>query len=265
MFTSRRRSRPMLFLLCIVLANVVLFGALVAAQEAEPPHWEYEGEAGPVHWGELSEEYALCATGQSQSPIDLFDAASTDLTDIVFNYQPSDLTIKNNGHTVQVDYAPGSTITVDGVDYELKQFHFHHPSEHAVDGVIYPLEMHLVHADADGNLAVVGVFIKEGQDDNAAFAPVFENLPTEKVDATAIDGVSVDAAALLPAEHAFYTYSGSLTTPPCSEGVHWIVLSTPVTLSPAQIQQFAAVFPLDARPLQALNGRDLSEDTGADA
>jgi carbonic anhydrase len=252
-------------LLITVLLNSLIVISLVAAQEAEPPHWTYEGEAGPAEWGDLSEEYALCSSGQSQSPIDLHAAASQDLTDIVFNYQPSDLTIKNNGHTVQVDYAPGSTITVDGTDYELKQFHFHHPSEHAVDGVIYPLEMHLVHADADGNLAVVGVFIKEGMDDNVAFAPVFENLPTEQVDPTAIDGVSVDAAALLPADHLFYTYSGSLTTPPCSEGVHWMVLSTPITLSPAQIQQFTDIFPLDARPLQPLNGRDLSADSSADA
>ncbi len=260
------QSRFIILAVGVVCFNLVLISGLVSAQDTTtPPHWEYEGEDGPAHWGELGAEYAMCSTGQSQSPIDLFDAASTDLTDIHFNYQPSALTIKNNGHTVQVDYAPGSTITVDGTDYELKQFHFHHPSEHAVDGVIYPLEMHLVHADADGNLAVVGVFIKEGMEDNAAFASVFENLPTEMMDATAIDGATVDAAALLPTEHQFYTYSGSLTTPPCSENVHWMVLATPITLSRAQISQVTDIFPLDARPLQPIHDRELNEDSSSDA
>lgn len=238
------------------------FAGSIAAQEA-PPHWTYEGEEGPAEWGELSEDYALCSTGVEQSPIDILAPESGDLSDITFNYEPSALTIKNNGHTIQVDYAEGSSITVDGTEYFLKQFHFHHPSEHTLAGVVYPMEMHLVHADADGNLAVVGVMIREGAADNAAFDSVWANLPTETVEPTAIDGATVSAADLLPADHTYDTYSGSLTTPPCSENVKWMVLTTPIELSVEQIAAFTDIFELNARPVQPLNDRTVTQDSGA--
>ena len=230
-----------------------------------PPHWSYEGEAGPDHWGDLAADYATCSTGTHQSPVDILAPESQALTDIQFNYNPSALTIKNNGHTIQVDYAEGSSITVDGTTYNLLQFHFHHPSEHTVDGVVYPMEMHLVHADADGNLAVIGVLIKEGVKANAAFAPVWANLPAEEVEPTLIDGATVNAADLLPADRTYDTYSGSLTTPPCSENVKWLVLTTPVELSVEQITAFSDIFEHNARPVQPLNDRSISEDSGADS
>ncbi len=264
------RKPLLVFLLIAAVLNSVLVFGVVAAQDATAtpvplPHWTYEGEEGPAHWGGLDSRFALCASGQSQSPIDILAPASQNLPDIQFNYQPSALTILNNGHTVQVNYDAGSSITIDGTEYALKQFHFHHPSEHTIEGVTYPMEMHLVHADANGNLAVVGIMIKEGEADNAALAPVFENMPTQKADAQTIADVTVNAADMLPDSHLYYGYSGSLTTPPCSENVKWMVLTTPITLSVEQIEKFAGAFELDARPVQPLNGRDLSVDSGADS
>jgi carbonic anhydrase len=199
-----------------------------------------------------------------QSPIDILVPASENLPDIQFDYAPSALTILNNGHTVQVNYDEGSGISIDGHEYALLQFHFHHPSEHTIAGVTYPLEMHLVHADADGNLAVVGLLIQEGTDANAGLESVFANLPTEHADAHAVEGASVNAADVLPAESLYYTYPGSLTTPPCSEGVRWLVLTTSITLSVEQIETFSSVFELDARPVQPLNSRDVVMDSAAD-
>ncbi len=263
-------KRAAAFVILILLLNVGFVVSITAAQDATAtpaplPHWTYEGEEGPANWGELDNRFEACKAGQTQSPIDILDATSENLPDIHFSYAPSALTILNNGHTVQANYDAGSRITVDGHQYDLKQFHFHHPSEHTIAGVTYPLEMHLVHADADGNLAVVGVLIQEGAGDNAAFDSVFANLPTEKVDAHAVEGASVSAADLLPAERLYYTYSGSLTTPPCSEGVRWMVLTTPITLSVEQIETFTSVFEFDARPTQPLNGRDVTVDSAVDS
>ena len=250
-------SRSLTAVLTLSIALSVVSAA--AAQEATPeplPHWEYEGEAGPDHWGELDERFAACAAGLEQSPVDIVTPTDPEtLPEIEFSYQPSSVTMRNNGHTIQVDYEPGSSITIDGTVYNLVQFHFHHPSEHTIDGVVYPLELHLVHADADGNLAVVGVLIKEGPEENAAFASVFDNLATEEMAPTLISDISVNAADLLPAEHHYFSYSGSLTTPPCSEGVRWSVLVEPVRLSVEQIEAFASIFPYDARPVQPLNDR----------
>ncbi len=258
------------FLLGIMFMMVCLaFAGIAAAQDGAhadtPPHWAYEGEAGPDHWGDLEADYATCSTGMQQSPVDILAPESQALTDIQFNYNPSALTIKNNGHTIQVDYAEGSSITVDGTEYLLKQFHFHHPSEHTIAAWSIPMEMHLVHADADGNLAVVGVLIKEGAADNAAFAPVWDNLPAEEVEPTVIDGATINAADLLPADRTYDTYSGSLTTPPCSENVKWLVLTTPIELSVEQIAAFSDIFELNARPVQPLNDRSVSADSGADS
>ncbi len=138
------------------------------------------------------------------------------------------------------------------------QFHFHSPSEHAVEGELYPAEMHLVHADADGNLAVVGVFISEGAE-NTAFTPVWDNLPAEETEATPT-GATINAADLLPDEQLFFRYSGSLTTPPCSEGVLWSVMSDPVEMSAEQIEMYTAIFSGNNRPLQVLNDRELQLD-----
>jgi carbonic anhydrase len=243
----------------ILFALVVLILAACATTEAEHPHWGYEGEGGPEHWGELSEEYELCETGVEQSPIDLSGETEQDLANIQFSYEPSAINILNNGHTIQVNYDEGSSIEVNGTRYQLLQFHFHAPSEHTEDGESFPAELHLVHADADGNLAVVGILLEEGQE-SAALAPVWLHLPAQEGEVETVEG-SVDAAGFLPEEQATYRYSGSLTTPPCSEGVSWFVMMEPVEISAEQLQQLAVIIEGSNRPIQELGERDLLGDT----
>ena len=221
-------------------------------------HWGYEGEGSPEHWADLDADYEACGVGIEQSPIDLTGSTTADLANIAFNYAESNVNILNNGHTIQVNYDEGSSAEIDGQTYNLLQFHFHAPSEHAVDGTLYSAEMHLVHADADGNLAVVGVLIAEGAE-NAAFTPVWDDLPTKEMEAMAT-GMMVNATALLPTEQMIYRYNGSLTTPPCSEGVLWSVMETPVEMSAEQIAAFTAIFEGTNRPVQPLNDRDLQMD-----
>ncbi len=213
-----------------------------APHEAGPPHWTYEGAEGPDHWGDLGDgAYPLCGTGKWQSPLDIstqdISAHYVDLPDMVFNYFPSDLTILNNGHTVQANYRGGSNAVIDGIHYDLLQFHFHTPSEHTVDGTSYAAELHAVHRNANGELAVVGILIQEGAE-NPAFDAVIANAPAEKADATTISGVTINLRDMLPEVTHTYRYSGSLTTPPCSEGVSWNLITDPIEMSAAQINRF---------------------------
>lgn len=236
-------------------------GGLSLSAGARPQaHWGYEGTNGPEHWGELDPGFAVCSDGREQSPIDLTGAERGDLSEIVFDYAPSPISIRNDGHTIQVNYESGSGIVLDGTRYDLTQFHFHHRSEHTVDGADFPLEVHLVHASADGALAVVGVFLAEGAA-NEPFAPVWRGMPAEAGPAAVVEGM-VDAGALLPERRTTWRYPGSLTTPPCSEGVSWLVMTEPVTASREQIEAFSALFPVNNRPVQALNGRRLVTDGG---
>ena len=229
------------------------------ATEAEHiVHWSYEGEGDPAHWAELDAAYEACGLGLEQSPIDLTGSTAVDLVNIAFAYAESNVNIFNNGHTIQVNYDEGSSIDVGGHVYNLRQFHFHAPSEHALDGAMYPLEMHLVHADAEDNLAVVGVFVTEGEE-NPAFAPVWADLPVEETEAQ-VTGMLVNAVDFLPTEQVFYRYNGSLTTPPCSEGVLWSVMAAPVEMSAEQIAAFTTIFEGNNRPLQPLNDRELELD-----
>jgi carbonic anhydrase len=225
----------------------------------EPPHWTYEGEEGPAHWGELDPTYALCGAGTHQSPIDVASAQEQDLANIVFHYQPSTENILNNGHTVQVNYDAGSYIELDGVRYDVLQFHYHAPSEHTIHGESFPAELHIVHKNADEILAVVGILLKEGAE-NSAYEPFLNNLPAEKTDAKDA-GVKIDAAALLPSVQTTYRYSGSLTTPPCSEGVNWLLMTTPVEISADQLSKLEGLFEENNRPIQPLNDRSLEEDS----
>jgi carbonic anhydrase len=253
-------------LIFIFVLTFGLMGATLAFQDATPTpapaHWTYEGEEGPEFWGELDANYAACSSGHAQSPIDLIGVQGVDLTAIVFNYNPSALNIFNNGHTIQVNYDAGSSITYNETEYSLIQFHFHHPSEHTVNGESFPMELHLVHADAKGNLAVVGILLRQGEADNAGLADVFANLPPEKSDPQPTE-LSVNAGDLLPQSRLYDTYTGSLTTPPCTQGVRWLVLTEPVEVSEAQLESFAAIFEMNARPVQPLNNRDLlADDSG---
>ena len=227
--------------------------------------WGYAGDIGPAQWGDLSPAFAACKLGESQSPIDLTSDTEAKPHDLEFRYASSPLEIINNGHTIQVNYAPGNMLLSGGRQFALVQFHFHHLSEHTVDGQPADMELHLVHQDDTGNLAVVGVFIAAGQQ-NDALQPVWAHMPADvgAVRQVQVQGVTVNAADLLPADLTYYSYVGSLTTPPCSEDVRWYVLAAPIEVSPAQVGRFAALYPDNARPTQPLNERIvyLSQPTG---
>jgi carbonic anhydrase len=248
---------------------VVAFGVAVVTLGAQTKHWAYEDhgdEVGPAKWGTLPGN-ASCATGKQQTPIDLAAgvAKPQDLPNLVFGYKPSSLSVVNNGHTVQMTYDAGSTLGRTGstTTSTLAQFHFHAPSEHTVDGVSYPMEAHLVHVDAAGKPSVVvGVFIKAGNE-NSALAKAFQDLPAREGDKRAPAGATIDARALLPVDKAFFTYAGSLTTPPCTEGITWYVLKTPIEMSPAQIRAFTSLEHLGHtnRPVQDLGGRVVLVDS----
>ena len=207
-------------------------------------HWTHED---PEAWG------GECATGDQQSPVDLTDAQPRDLADIEFDYQPSAVTVSNTGHTIQADYGTGSAIGVDGAWFDLVQFHFHAPSEHTVDGEHAAAELHLVHQDDEGNLAVIGVLVEKGEPDDGV-APVLEDVPYRAGTETEPDA-RIDADELLPESHLTYRYDGSLTTPPCSEGVQWLVMTEPVTWSAAQLTEFTDLYDGSNRPVQPLGDR----------
>jgi carbonic anhydrase len=248
------------FSVVLILTLTVGVG-LVAA--SDPVHWSYEGEEGPAHWGELSEDFAACGEGMEQSPVDVPASAPVNAADIGFNYQATDLNIVNNGHTIKVNYNEGSSMEIDGKTYNLLQFHFHALSEHTIGGNYSDGEMHLVHQSSDGEYAVVGVMLERGAE-NAAFAPVWDNMPAEEGEPQTISGVSVNAADLLPADQSYYRYNGSFTTPPCTEGVKWFVMSNPVELSDAQMGAFEAIYNGNYRPVQPFNARTFLE-TGPQA
>jgi len=219
-------------------------------QEHHPEHtWDYGESKGPSHWGELEPEFAPCKNGHRQSPIDIRNPQKADLPSIQFDYKPSSLHIIDNGHTVMINYGPGSSITVGGKKYALKQFHFHRPSEETIDGKAYEMVVHLVHADQQGNLAVVAVLLQKGED-NSLVRELWKDLPKEKEKEEDLGSVEIDVASLLPADRGYYTYQGSLTTPPCSENVTWFVLKHPMTVSTAEIEQFSNLYRHDARPTQ---------------
>ena len=224
--------------------------------QAEGAHWGYSGEAGPENWGKLDAGYAACETGKNQSPIDLSRFVEADLEPIAFAYKPGTTEILNNGHTVQINYAPGSGITVDGRTFELKQFNFHAPSEHTFNGKHFPLESQLVHADKDGNLAVVAVMFEMGRN-NALLSPLWMKMPNKKGDKNALPK-QYDVSAMLPSDRDYYRFDGSLTTPPCSEGVLWFVLKQPAIASKPQIDRFTEVMGHpNNRPVQPLNEREV--------
>lgn len=220
-------------------------------------HWSYEGEGGPQRWGDLSADFRACSLGVEQTPIDLQGTMRAEVGQVEPSFQQMALTVLNNGHTIQVDCAPGSQTLIAGQAFELVQFHFHHPSEHLLAGRGFDLELHFVHKSTQGQLAVLGVFIRPGQE-NAALAPIWAAMPREAGEPRRTD-TRIDPAALLPASRKYFRYSGSLTTPPCSEGVLWTVFKEPIEASSGQIRQFAELFPANARPLQPLNRRALLE------
>jgi len=238
------------------------------APPPEAPVWGYEGADGPAAWGTLCPEWAPCGAGQAQSPIDIVPPARGDLPALETKLRPAKLKIVhhehmadvvNTGHSIQVNYSDGDTLTIGDERFALLQYHFHSPSEHTVGGKHFAMEMHLVHRSSKGNLAVIGVFIEEGKA-NAAFDPIWANLPTSKGVEHHLEHVEVDVDRLLPADRTTYRYVGSLTTPPCSEGVRWVVMTTPVQLSAEQIGAFRKILVGNNRPVQPLHGRALATD-----
>ena len=228
-----------------------------AGQSLLPTHWDYEGTAGPDAWGKMRPEFSKCATGQRQSPIDIRGGIAVDLEPIKFDYRPSAFSVIDNGHTVQVNVEPGNAITIIGKRYELVQFHFHRPSEERINGRQYDMVAHLVHKDVDGRLAVVAVLLDRGSA-QAIVQSVWNNLPLEKGDEVRA-GSRIDLAQLLPDDKRYYTYMGSMTTPPCSEGVLWMVMKQPVGVSVEQVPIFSRLYPMNARPIQQADGRLIKE------
>ncbi|MDV6263747.1 carbonic anhydrase [Rhodococcoides yunnanense] len=234
--------------------------AASAAEQAgaqQATEFQYEGEFGPATWSSLSPQWGACADTSAQSPIDLHDAIPADLPALEFDYRPGDIALKNTTHTVQADETPGSEVVVDDSHFPLTQFHLHEPAEHELDGVRHDAELHLVHTADDGSITVVGVLIDKGAP-NAALGNYFDELPA--VDETAeLD--DFDPSQLLPTDRANVRYAGSLTTPPCTEGVQWIVMTTPVQASAEQLNEFRSVIEQNARPLQDQGSRSVLLDS----
>jgi carbonic anhydrase len=220
-------------------------------------HWSYSGLAGPQAWGKLKPEFSQCAIGQRQSPIDIREGIALDLEPVQFDYQPSSFSVIDNGHTVQVNLAPGNSIEVNGKRYALLQFHFHRPSEERINGRQFEMDAHLVHKDAEGRLAVVAVLLERGAA-QPLLQTVWNNLPLEKNEEFAARA-QIDLNQLLPTDRRYYTYMGSLTTPPCSEGVLWLVMQQPVPMSAQQIDIFSRLYPMNARPIQQAAGRMIKQ------
>ncbi len=260
---------------CTFLATLVAAVALLACQtdtadhaatESEPDtqdeeaaagdevHWSYEGDTGPAMWGALDPSFAACDDGMRQSPVDIVGAVAGGEIALDIRWQPGDAEVVDNGHTIQVNVAEGSAISLEGREFALLQFHFHHPSEHTVEGSAAPMDIHFVHAAAEGDLAVVGVFLEAGEAD-PTIQSIWDAIPSDGETPGAV--AALDPRALLPEGGSYYRYPGSLTTPGCSEIVSWVVMTEAVAVSQDQIEAFAAIYPMNARPVQALNERTI--------
>lgn len=260
-------TKSLAFASAIVTASFSLAGCAAPTPEptetaaATPAAWSYEGANGPDAWGTLDPSYVTCVDGTAQSPIDIVPSAEADLENITFNYVAGEAGVFNNGHTVEAEpmNEGEDTIVLDGATYPFLQFHFHAPSEHAVNGEHYPLEVHFVHKTEAGDIAVVGVLIEEGKA-NKAWQP-FVDLIASATDNPEDSLTELDWAAMLPAVQTTYRYDGSLTTPGCSEGVKWNVMTTPISMSAEQIAAFVGAYANNARPVQPLNDREVVLDS----
>jgi carbonic anhydrase len=246
-----------------VASALLLWAGGASATTADAP-WSYSGATGPSHWGSLSPAYALCADGTAQSPINIQHPKPMPLRNLDFDYVASEAEVFNNGHTVEAEPAPGtppSTLELDNVDYTFTQFHFHSPSEHTINGRRYPVEIHFVNKAADGRIAVVGVFLKLGAPANSDWQKFIDVISQATADPeqTVID--KLNWRKLLPTRQQTVRYDGSLTTPGCSEGVKWSVMTHPLTMSAQQLAVFEAAYTGNVRPTQPLNGRTVLIDS----
>ncbi len=238
------------------VAVLVFLSTIGAAQSAVP--WSYQGKSGPLSWGKLSPAYSACSDGREQSPIDIRGAhRNKALQPIEFHYLAGSVTLKNTGSTIEVQVHPGSYIVAGGTRYALESFTFHHPSEHAVKGRLTDMEVQLIHRSSEGKLAIVVSRLVENRDaPNATLAALWEHLPFTP-GTTASDEDMINPGGLLPGDRGYWTYMGSLTTPPCTEGVRWFVMEQPVTVSTDQLKVFSSLFRINSRPLQDARDRTI--------
>ena len=261
--------KPTIYSICsiavLLLTSTLTFVTAEEEEHGKPgdekavslAHWAYDGAEGPANWGGLDPAYSVCGTGQKQSPIDITGSDKSIGRDIEFIYRKSNLHIVNNGHTIQQNYDVGSVLRVGEDKYFLAQFHFHAPSEHKFQGEHYAMEMHLVHVNVKRELAVVGVFIEQGQT-SIPLQRLFQDMPSSANQTVDIENAALNVSDVLPNGKSYYRYSGSLTTPPCSEGVKWFVLRNAIEASEEQIAKFSRVIGYNARPSQPLNQRVVS-------
>ncbi len=234
--------------------SALLLSSISMASMAGDVHWEYSGKHGAAHWGELSKKFSTCSSGVNQSPINITSTIESDLPALTINYQKSKVELVNNGHTIQANIKGDNTFTNDDGIFDLLQFHFHAPSENTINGKSFPLETHFVHADKDGRLAVIGVMFEEGKE-NKPLAKLWKKMPEQAKGKYALADM-LQSLSLMPSSKDYYRFNGSLTTPPCSEGVRWFVLKQPIEASKAQISQFRKVMGGDTnRPVQPVNAR----------
>ncbi len=236
------------------LLALTLFASGCAFTNKHHTHWSYKGQHGPKYWGTMNSDYATCKNGVNQSPIDLAKLIEAELPPLGLAYRSGGYEIVNNGHTIQVNYQPGSSLSVGNQVFELKQLHFHTPSENQINGHSYPLEAHLVHADKDGNLAVIAVLFEQGEE-NPTIKSIWESMPEKAGEKNKLQTM-ISADDILPSHQDYYRYNGSLTTPPCTEGVTWLVMKQPLSVSKQQIKQFESLLDHpNNRPIQPVNAR----------
>jgi carbonic anhydrase len=242
-----------------LLASILLSAATLVPAQSNTD-WSYQGRTGPQLWGRLDPAYDACAKGHEQSPVDIEKARpDSALQPIQFHYVAGPVTLVNTGHTIEVHVDPGSYIIANGVRYDLVQFHFHHPSEHTIKRKLSDMEIHLVHRSADGKLAVVAVFLSEEMGfPNATLATLWEHLPTRAGQTEKVTDM-VNPGGLLPADREYWTYTGSLTAPPCTEGVSWFVYQQKISMSRSQYNAFANLYKMNSRPTQDLHGRKIED------
>lgn len=245
------------FIPLLVCTFVLALGS--AAQEHHRGHtWDYSDALGPNHWGDLKPEFAMCKNGHHQAPIDIRNPQKAPLPPIRIDYKRSPLHIIDNGHTVMINYGTGSFIVVGNKKYQLQQFHFHRPSEEKINGKSFDMAVHLVHVDDKGKLAVIAILLQKGEG-NPLVHELWNDVPKEKEKEEFLDNIQINVAQLLPPDLGYYTFSGSLTTPPCSEDVMWFVLKHPTTVSAEEIDRFSELYRDDARPTQPLYDRVVLE------
>ena len=233
------------------------------SNEVHTAHWTYEGETGPEHWGDLNPDFAACTNGKEQSPINIETSQVIEdekIADLVINYKPTEFSLSNNGHTIQGNpLTKDNSFIVDNKEYKLAQFHLHTPSEHQINGKNFDLEFHFVNENATNQLAVLGLMVKEGAS-NPFLEKAWNVIPSEETTEAVKLTEPIDLMSLLPKDTDSFQYNGSLTTPPCSEAVKWIVLEEPIEMSKEQIDKFRNIFPDNHRPVQSLNEREVKEE-----